>query len=373
MTRWSETASRTAASKTAARRIARAKLSPYDAAFRQHLINYGIFPPDYKYPGGAYVPRPPNWQELLDQIRKPRPSLDGLDPNALFDQIRGAASNNSELQANRELIPKLGSTNEEQESSSGGLPLGNYFPLTNGTLVASNPDLYHGVRPEQLKETVRKTLNNILVPSSRTNLPILPNFFLAVKAFSDNESIALNQACYDGAFGARAMQASESFSLGKYSSSGNARVISSTIGHGTLKLYACHSYESRNSERYYEYTMSLIRAYTLNESTETCLAGLKAYRNLVDWANTQRQEVIERLNRKNSTELLTKWEESLVEVFVNNKRMPKPNQTCRNQHSQDDQTSTSLGKRFRASKHVGSNKRKKVEEQIQQRYNLRGR
>ena len=112
---------------------------------------------------------------------------------------------------------------------SAGLPLTNDAALIKVPLVSSSLDLYHGARPEQLDKALQSTLNRILIPSSRTDVPILSNFFVAAKAANGDGSVARNQACYDSAFGARAMQISESLSMKRPYISGNARVISCTL------------------------------------------------------------------------------------------------------------------------------------------------
>ncbi|KAI0525801.1 hypothetical protein F5B22DRAFT_254711 [Xylaria bambusicola] len=48
------------------------KTSPYDRAFRQHLINHGIYPNRYKYPNGQAPLPPANMEEIIQVIARLR-------------------------------------------------------------------------------------------------------------------------------------------------------------------------------------------------------------------------------------------------------------------------------------------------------------
>ena len=69
---------------------------------------------------------------------------------------------------------------------SGGIPFTNLVLLTDENVVLGNPDIYYGIRPEQLDRRVRNeqfqnNLSDRIVPSTQYDLPILPNFVLAAK------------------------------------------------------------------------------------------------------------------------------------------------------------------------------------------------
>lgn len=64
----------------------------------------------------------------------------------------------------------------------------------------------HGARPEQLDRRIRIELSDQIVLSTQHDLPIAPNFFLAVKGLDGLVLVAKRQACYDGVLGVRGMQ-----------------------------------------------------------------------------------------------------------------------------------------------------------------------
>ena len=51
------------------------KSSAYDPAFKQHLIDHGIYPHGYDYGGDDDSVYPDNWEEINDRLAQPRPSL----------------------------------------------------------------------------------------------------------------------------------------------------------------------------------------------------------------------------------------------------------------------------------------------------------
>ena len=334
--------------------------SPYDAAFQQHLINYGIFPPNYRYADQTFPPTPRNLEEIRNEARKPRKSLDmnadGL--RGLFDQVRVAISNISgELKTHTALISKLQSSTEDPKSSAGGLKLTNYLPLTDNTLTPSNPDYYYGARAEQLHTELQTTLSRLLVP--RHDSPVLPNFFLAIKAAHGDASVAMRQACYDGTFGARAMHISESLLKERRYWSGNAETISCTFIDGTLKMFACLPFESKHQERPTHYAMTMVDAYNLDATAERCKEGIAAFRNLARWALERRTKRIGDLNTAKSIS-----QDALD-------RLMAPEQA---EDSRSARKTTSLCKSSRLSTQDDSSaKRNRTSEHAQRRYGLRPR
>src|SRR6188474_583541 len=47
---------------------------PYDNAFQQHLIDFGIYPDGYQYPDDTFPPEPENIDEIRQLLMQPRPS-----------------------------------------------------------------------------------------------------------------------------------------------------------------------------------------------------------------------------------------------------------------------------------------------------------
>lgn len=88
---------------------------------------------------------------------------------------------------------------------AGGTPFNNFYHLTNGTIVPSNPDLFYGTHLEQLDRRVRNVLSPLIVPSTQDDLSMVPNFFVAAKGPGGTLAVAGPQASYDGTPGARSV------------------------------------------------------------------------------------------------------------------------------------------------------------------------
>jgi hypothetical protein len=145
-----------------------------------------------------------------------------------------------EKQVTTSVIPIIEGNSQDARCVSGGIPFTNLDPLTDGTLVPGNPDIYYGARPEQLNRRVRDDLSGGSIPSTQDDLPILPNFFLAVKGPDGSAAVAKRQASYDGALGARGMLSLQSYGQINPVYSNNAYTFTSTYHDGTLKIYTSH-------------------------------------------------------------------------------------------------------------------------------------
>lgn len=104
------------------------------------------------------------------------------------------------------MIPIIEDEIRDAKCVAGGILLTNLDDLIDGTLALSNPDLFYGARPEQLGRRIRDKLSGHIIPSTEEDLPMVPNFFLAVKGPNRSAAVARRQACYHGAIGARVMQ-----------------------------------------------------------------------------------------------------------------------------------------------------------------------
>lgn len=109
------------------------------------------------------------------------------------------------------MIPIIEGDIKDAKYVSGGIPFINLDHLTDGTLIPSNPDIYYGARPEQLNRRVRDELSSYIIPLTQTDLPVAPNFFLAVKGPDGSAAVAKRQASYDGALGARGIHILRSY------------------------------------------------------------------------------------------------------------------------------------------------------------------
>jgi len=71
-----------------------------------------------------------------------------------------------EKQVTTTVIPIIEGKISDSKCVSGGIPFANLEHLTDGTIVAGNPDIYYGTRPEQLNRRIRDELNSYVIPST---------------------------------------------------------------------------------------------------------------------------------------------------------------------------------------------------------------
>ena len=165
---------------------------------------------------------------------------------------------------------------------SGGIVFNKFTQLTNGTLAPGNPDLYYGARPEQLNCQVRNELNQLITPSAQHDLPIIPKFYVAAKGPDRSLAVAGRQACYDGALGARSINALRDYADTEGAQSHNALAITSVYHGGQLKMFTSYRASSKESLKHPEYVMTHISAWAMASDRQTSQQGAAAYKNLRD-------------------------------------------------------------------------------------------
>ena len=270
--------------------------SPYDRAFSQHLIHHGVFPMNYTYPHGGSPPQPDNLEDIQKVITTRRASLATISNSELQDISRKLTGPKTESQVG-EAVSMLRSKREDPACTSGSIPLRNFAALTDGTLTPPNPDVYYGARPEQFDSNLQSLLGTLVIPSTDESKPILPTFFLALKSKRGTFEVAETQACYDGAFGARAIHALCSLIKGRHFYNNNAYTITAILVNGLLRVYSSHIFESRDPGRTTECALTRIGSWDC-EDPKTCLQGIQAYRNLVEWTGKGRNEIIYEAGKK---------------------------------------------------------------------------
>ncbi|KAL5398114.1 hypothetical protein PMIN03_012808 [Paraphaeosphaeria minitans] len=214
-------------------------------------------------------------------LAQPRPSLSPshFDDREFKEFRRADAHAAKEKQVSESVIPNIEGKIRNAKCRSGGIPFTNLDPLTDGTLKPGNPDVYYGARPEQLSRKVRDELDRQIIPSTQHDLPITPNFFLAVKGPDGSAAVAKRQDCYDGALGARGMQSA------------------------VLQMHTSHVVMPPSAGGRSEYHMHQLKGWSMTGDPETFRQGARAYRNARDWAEQQRDEANMRANEKaNSVE-----------------------------------------------------------------------
>jgi hypothetical protein len=272
----------------------------YDRNFQQHLIDHAVYPHGYRHSDGGVPAKPENFKEIHRILALPRPSL---SPSRFTDGdyeqfVQADADASKEKQVSELVIPTVEGKIKDAKSRSGGIPLTNFDPLTDGTLKASNPDVYYGARPEQLSRKVRDELGGQIIPSTQHDLPMVPNFFLAAKGPDGSLAVAGRQACYDGALGARGIHILRSYRQEEQTYDNNAHAITSIYHGGTLKMYTSHVAPPSTAGDRPEYHMHQLKGWYMTGDPDTFRQGARAYRNARDWAEQQRDEAIMRANEK---------------------------------------------------------------------------
>lgn len=271
----------------------------YDRNFQQHITDHNIYPYAFKHPDGSRPARPSNWEDFNQILTQPRPSLSpSRFSDGQFTRFTEAnADAAKEKQVSESVIPVIEGRIADAECRSGGIPFTNLSPLTDGTLKPGNPDVFYGASPGQLNRKVRNKLGGQIIPSTQHDLPIAPNFSLAVKGPNGTSAVAKRQACYDGALGARGMRSLQAYGQDN-PPYGNASTLTSIYQNGTLEMYSSHAAQPKNSEGRTEYHMSLINSWSMTGNIDSFREATGAYRNGRDWARLRRDELINGANER---------------------------------------------------------------------------
>lgn len=292
--------------------------SPYDAAFRQHLVDGRVWPIGHYLENGQKPATPNNLQDIIRVIcTAARSSLEpenfAADHFSQFEKAYNLAR--SEEGRSRTLDYIEGSTLALSSShvKQGPVKLTNLLPLLPENLVPGNPDRVYGARPETLDHRVRGAIGSLILPTTARDI-VCPNFIVHVKGPAGDPETAKVQAVYDGALAARGMEALRAYG-GEGAGDGDgeplARTITCTFADGVLRMYAVHYFSRTPSGRMpkllqqepswaedAEYVTSFIGSWLMHDSLEDFRRGAAAFRNGLDWAHRQRDEAIGRANAK---------------------------------------------------------------------------
>lgn len=276
------------------------RTGPYDRAFHQHLVDHSVYPDLYEYPDGQVPPEPENIDEIRRALAQRRPSL---SPSRFSEEhfrrfARANARASKEREVTTTVIPMIEGNVGDRSCVAGDVSFGNLAPLTDGTLVPGNPDLYYGARPEQLDKRVRFELDSFIVPSTQHDLPAAPNFSLAVKDPDGSLAVAERQACYNGALQARGIQHLLSFGRPFTVYDNKAHTVMCVYHGGVLRIYTSHLIRSRVSGAGSQYGVTQVKVYAVTSDSDEFRRGAAAFRNARDWAKLQRDEAIKQENEK---------------------------------------------------------------------------
>jgi hypothetical protein len=179
------------------------KTSPYDPNFEQNLIDNKTYPSHYDFPDDRVPPKPDNWKDINERLKKPRSSL---SPSRFSDEafdifVRTNSRALNEDAVMGDVFPVIQGT--ARILSVKNLMFRNLVQLTHDNLVDAKPDFYDGVRPALIDLRIREELGSYITPATQGEAPALPNFFIEAKGPDGSAAVARRQACFDGALGAR--------------------------------------------------------------------------------------------------------------------------------------------------------------------------
>ncbi|KAL8900576.1 MAG: hypothetical protein Q9207_005637 [Kuettlingeria erythrocarpa] len=263
------------------------KSSAYDPAFRQHLVDHGI------YESGP-AQKPSNWSEIQKRLAEPRSSLSPSHfSEAAFEAFRQTNKNClTEDKIMSKAFPFItGSTNNPSQEN---LYFGNLKDLTDGSITKAKPDLYDGFSPADLDKAIRERLSEYIEPSSKKSAPVLPNFFVEGKGHDGKASVNELQALYDGALGERGMLELSSYLDPNSMQYNVAHTITSTYhgGTGDLTIFSIHAVECSSTQRPTDFRMTQLNGWKMTGNSDAFRQGATAFRNARDWAKEKREELI---------------------------------------------------------------------------------
>jgi len=269
------------------------KSSAYDKNFEAHLADNGVYMNNRRS-------KPNNVKDIQSELAKQRASLSPSKfSDGAFETFQRQNEDvvfESDVMAT--LVPRLCGTSDIHSKQN--VLFTELEPITDDTAVKPKPDFFDGARLQDLRQELRKDqyLQSTAIPTKHANVPIAPNLFMEAKAPSGGADVAGRQACYDGAYGARAMHALQNYGEAKPTYDDNAYTFSSTYHDGTLKLYTHHVTAPSTAEGRPEYHMSQLRTFGLTDTRDTFVAGATAFRNARDMAERYRNGFIQAANTR---------------------------------------------------------------------------
>ncbi|OAQ74389.1 hypothetical protein VFPFJ_10935 [Purpureocillium lilacinum] len=269
------------------------KSSAYDKNFEAHLADNGVYMNNRRS-------KPNNVKDIQSELAKERASL---SPSKFSDGAFETFQRHNEdvvfeSDVMATLVPRLCGTSVIHSKQN--VLFTELEPITDDTAVKPKPDFFDGARLQDLSQELRKNqhLQSTAIPTKHANVPIAPNLFMEAKAPSGGADVAGRQACYDGAYGARAMHALQNYGEAKPTYDGNAYTFSSTYHDGTLKLYTHHATAPSTVEGRPEYHMTQLDTWGMTGNIDSFRRGATAFRNAREMAERYRGAFIQAANRR---------------------------------------------------------------------------
>ncbi|KAI9670790.1 MAG: hypothetical protein M1817_003901 [Caeruleum heppii] len=270
----------------------------YNPNFHQRMIDNGIYPDGYEYPDGRTPPTSSNWDEIQQMLVERRASLSpSVLPEEWFREFKRAdAQVSSENKATRKVIPMIQGPIQDERCVDGDIPFNHLADMMGGKSHKAKPDVYYGARPEQLHSDIRDKLGAYVVPSTTDIRPCAPNFFVEAKRPGASAAVALGQACFAGAVGARGIHQLQTYGQEVPAYDNHAYTLSATYHAGQLKMYAHHTAQPNGPGTQPEYYMNQLNTWGLTGNRKTLVEGITAFRNVQGWTEAQRSAAIEHAN-----------------------------------------------------------------------------
>jgi hypothetical protein len=249
--------------------------------------------------------KPDNWQELQERLARPWPSLSPsqFSDGAIDSFWEAEEDARDEDDVKRNSLPIILGESQRDYPSAGNVLFKNMDEMAPDVFQKPRPDLYWGARPAQIDRRVRQYMKHYIIPSTKDSYPAAPNFFLETKGPDGSAAVKRMQACYNGALGARAMQALRCYGQAEPTYDNNAYTFSSTYCDGTLKLYSHHPTQPLHPGEAPQYHMTQLESVDLTNSTQSFRHGVGAFRNARDLAREQRDMLIDQANAVARTQL----------------------------------------------------------------------
>ncbi|KAH7157925.1 hypothetical protein B0J13DRAFT_603608 [Dactylonectria estremocensis] len=266
------------------------KSTPYNLDFDLHLTDHRVHT--------VYSSQAPDLGEIIAAVAVPRSSL---SPSKFSDGAFEDFQENNELAQQEDdvmadVIPTIIGPHQNTEASARSEVFRNLEHLTDGTLSRANPDLCYGAFPEELDRSIRDELADHILPSTRSDEPMAPNFFLDVKGTDGCAAVATRQARYYGAIGARGMHSLQNHGIEEPRYDLQAYTYSSTYMNGMLRLFAHYLSAPLTHGGRPEYHMTQVDAWDMTNDIESFRRGATAFRNARDLAKQHRDNFIKAAN-----------------------------------------------------------------------------
>ncbi|GJN70045.1 hypothetical protein PLICBS_004097 [Purpureocillium lilacinum] len=270
------------------------KSSAYDKNFEAHLAENGVYMNNRRS-------KPNNAKDIQNELAKERASL---SPSKFSDGAFEAFQRQNEdavfeADVMATLVPRLCGTSDIRSKQN--VLFTELKPITDDSAVKPKPDFFDGARLlEDLSGELRadEDLRLMVIPTKHSSVPVAPNFFLEAKGPDGSSAMAQRQACYDGAYGVRAIHTLQNYGETEPRYDGNAYTFSSTYHDGLLKLYTHHVTAPASAEGRPEYHMTQLDTWGMTGNIDSFRRGATAFRNAREMAERYRGAFIQAANTR---------------------------------------------------------------------------